>query len=157
MVFTPGLSAPIGPWSLCNILPLLVEDQNQRGKKKYRGRNRGTRNQNRYEINDHQDVHSNRELAPPNQQVSRAQPTNIINQNLVVNRETKSEEYREHIKNVIENGIPEIRRPSSAQGSKRDNLRARYWSYLFDNLQRAVDEIYKTCENDESTVECEVS
>ncbi|XP_065059584.1 S phase cyclin A-associated protein in the endoplasmic reticulum-like isoform X1 [Rhopilema esculentum] len=131
------------------------EDQNQRGKKKYRGRNRGPRNQNRYEMNDHQDVHSNRELAPPNHQVSHTQPTNIINQNLVVNRETKSEEYREHIKNVIENGIPEIRRPSSAQGSKRDNLRARYWSYLFDNLQRAVDEIYKTCDNDESTVECE--
>lgn len=74
-----------------------------------------------------------------------------------IKRETRSEAYQEHIKNVIEVGIlQESRRPNSAQGSKKDNLRARYWSYLFDNLQRAVDEIYKTCDNDESTVECEV-
>lgn len=38
----------------------------------------------------------------------------------------------------------------------RLNLHARYWSYLFDNLHRAVDEIYRTCEADESTVECQV-
>ena len=73
-----------------------------------------------------------------------------------IDRETKSEAYKTHMKNVIENGVQETRRPSSAQGSKKDSLRARYWSYLFDNLQRAVDEIYKTCDNDESTVECEV-
>lgn len=73
-----------------------------------------------------------------------------------IDRETKSEAYKEHMKNVIENGVQEARRPSSAQGSKKDSLRARYWSYLFDNLQRAVDEIYRTCDNDESTVECEV-
>ncbi len=36
------------------------------------------------------------------------------------------------------------------------DLRARYWSYLFDNLHRAVDEIYCTCEADESVVECQV-
>ena len=39
--------------------------------------------------------------------------------------------------------------------SRRD-LKARYWSYLFDNLQRAVDEIYATCEMDVSVVECQV-
>lgn len=38
----------------------------------------------------------------------------------------------------------------------RRDLKARYWSYLFDNLQRAVDEIYATCEMDASVVECEV-
>ena len=38
----------------------------------------------------------------------------------------------------------------------RLNLHARYWSYLFDNLHRAVDEIYRTCEADESIVECQV-
>jgi hypothetical protein len=38
--------------------------------------------------------------------------------------------------------------------SRRD-LKARYWSYLFDNLQRAVDEIYATCEMDVSVVECQ--
>ena len=39
---------------------------------------------------------------------------------------------------------------------RNSDMRARYWSYLFDNLHRAVDEIYCTCETDESIVECEV-
>ena len=39
---------------------------------------------------------------------------------------------------------------------RHSDMRARYWSYLFDNLHRAVDEIYCTCETDESIVECEV-
>ncbi|XP_041464189.1 S phase cyclin A-associated protein in the endoplasmic reticulum-like [Lytechinus variegatus] len=38
--------------------------------------------------------------------------------------------------------------------AKKVDLRARYWAFLFDNLQRAVDEIYQTCEVDESIVEC---
>ena len=47
------------------------------------------------------------------------------------------------------------RRSTKSPGRKVD-LRARYWSYLFDNLHRAVDEIYQTCEADESIVECQV-
>ena len=35
-------------------------------------------------------------------------------------------------------------------------LRARHWGFLFRNLQQAVDEIYQTCEDDESVVECKV-
>ncbi|XP_038079057.1 S phase cyclin A-associated protein in the endoplasmic reticulum-like isoform X2 [Patiria miniata] len=38
--------------------------------------------------------------------------------------------------------------------AKKMDLRARYWAFLFENLQRAVDEIYQTCEADESIVEC---
>lgn len=49
------------------------------------------------------------------------------------------------------------RQSRSSKSPSRLDLHARYWSYLFDNLHRAVDEIYKTCEVDESIVECQVS
>jgi hypothetical protein len=46
------------------------------------------------------------------------------------------------------------RRRANLSG-KASNMQARYWSYLFDNLHRAVDEIYCTCEADESIIECQ--
>jgi len=45
---------------------------------------------------------------------------------------------------------------STARLQGKKDLRARYWAYLFENLHRAVDEIYLTCEADESVVECKV-
>jgi len=50
-------------------------------------------------------------------------------------------------------------RPASSVGSqatRKTDVRARYWAFLFDNLKRAVDEIYQTCETDESVSECKV-
>lgn len=47
-------------------------------------------------------------------------------------------------------------RPASSVGSRKPDVRARYWAFLFDNLKRAVDEIYQTCETDESVDECKV-
>ncbi|XP_052278081.1 S phase cyclin A-associated protein in the endoplasmic reticulum-like isoform X2 [Dreissena polymorpha] len=46
-----------------------------------------------------------------------------------------------------------LKSPKSDSGKKPD-LRARYWKFLFDNLQRSVDAIYETCEQDESALEC---
>ena len=45
--------------------------------------------------------------------------------------------------------------PPRARASRVD-LRARYWSFLFDNFHRAVDELYCTCETDDSVAECQV-
>ncbi|CAG2179572.1 unnamed protein product, partial [Oppiella nova] len=48
-----------------------------------------------------------------------------------------------------------LRIRSASVGRSRDvELRCRYWAFLFDNLNRAVDEIYQNCESDESVVEC---
>ncbi|XP_056907875.1 S phase cyclin A-associated protein in the endoplasmic reticulum isoform X2 [Takifugu flavidus] len=44
--------------------------------------------------------------------------------------------------------------PSKTRQPRKVDLRARYWAFLFDNLRRAVDEIYVTCESDQSVVEC---
>lgn len=46
--------------------------------------------------------------------------------------------------------------PTKARHPRKIDLRARYWAFLFDNLRRAVDEIYVTCESDQSVVECKV-
>lgn len=46
--------------------------------------------------------------------------------------------------------------PTKARQPRKIDLRARYWAFLFDNLRRAVDEIYVTCESDQSVVECKV-
>nr|XP_040024987.1 S phase cyclin A-associated protein in the endoplasmic reticulum-like [Gasterosteus aculeatus aculeatus] len=37
--------------------------------------------------------------------------------------------------------------PIKARQPCKVDLRARYWAFLFDNLRRAVDEIYVTCES----------
>uniref|UniRef100_A0A3Q1FKT9 S-phase cyclin A-associated protein in the ER n=1 Tax=Acanthochromis polyacanthus TaxID=80966 RepID=A0A3Q1FKT9_9TELE len=47
--------------------------------------------------------------------------------------------------------------PTKAKQLRKGDLRARYWAFLFDNLCRAVDEIYVTCESDQSVLECKVS
>ncbi|KAM4675206.1 S phase cyclin A-associated protein in the endoplasmic reticulum isoform 2-T2 [Discoglossus pictus] len=44
--------------------------------------------------------------------------------------------------------------PVKTRHPRKVDLRARYWAFLFDNLRRAVDEIYVTCESDQSVVEC---
>ncbi|GIY99973.1 s phase cyclin A-associated protein in the endoplasmic reticulum [Caerostris extrusa] len=44
-------------------------------------------------------------------------------------------------------------RSASAGRNPEKESSCRYWTFLFENLHRAVDEIYQTCEMDESIVE----
>ena len=67
---------------------------------------------------------------------------------------TPPREHRQRHQSTSE----QTKSPSSERGPKKNSvdLRARYWKFLFDNFQRAVDGIYQTCEQDESVVECKV-
>ncbi|QQP52863.1 Uncharacterized protein FKW44_005141 [Caligus rogercresseyi] len=41
-------------------------------------------------------------------------------------------------------------RSASVGRDKKSDLQARYWAFLFQNLRRAVDDLYTTCESDDS-------
>ena len=41
-------------------------------------------------------------------------------------------------------------RSASAGRDKRTEMAARYWAILVENLKRAVDDLFKICEGDES-------
>ncbi|KAK3096644.1 hypothetical protein FSP39_001987 [Pinctada imbricata] len=67
----------------------------------------------------------------------------------------KSRSASESDQNMINKNQQDVTKsPKSDGGSRKPDRRARFWKFLFDNLQRAVDAIYETCEQDESVVEC---
>ena len=58
---------------------------------------------------------------------------------------------------VVEEISKRKRSRSFSIGScKKDDLQTKYWSLLFENLRRSVDEIYSVCESGECVVECKV-
>lgn len=74
--------------------------------------------------------------------------------------QTETAMRHREVKRVVEmvprRGLKQDKRPRSASAGRdpQASLRARHWGFLFRNLQQAVDEIYQTCEDDESIVEC---
>ena len=40
--------------------------------------------------------------------------------------------------------------------TQQSNLHVRYWTYLFDNLHRSIDEIFCACESEENLSGCHV-
>lgn len=45
---------------------------------------------------------------------------------------------------------------STYNETQRSNLQVRYWTYLFDNLHRSIDEIFCACESEENVSGCHV-
>ena len=45
---------------------------------------------------------------------------------------------------------------STSNKTQQSNLHVRYWTYLFDNLHRSIDEIFCACESEENVSGCHV-
>ncbi|CAF2174642.1 unnamed protein product [Rotaria magnacalcarata] len=39
--------------------------------------------------------------------------------------------------------------------SNSSDIRSRYWTFLFDNLKRSIEQIYQTCESDQNLLQCQ--
>eukprot|EP00731_Ephydatia_muelleri_P016862 Em0009g1286a len=81
--------------------------------------------------------------------VAPSEPSEDLTQSHYDNQTTADRNVGQGTNERLQGGRP--KKPAVEKG----NLQARYWSYLFDNLHRAVEELYTTCEADESVVECQ--
>ena len=45
---------------------------------------------------------------------------------------------------------------SRRNDSPSSDFRSRYWTFLFDNLKRSIEQIYQTCESDQNPNQCHV-
>ena len=71
-------------------------------------------------------------------------------------KQTHSKDWSRKSSHRGETKSKEVSHRGAGNAMKISDFRARYWSYLFDNLHRAVDEIYCMCETDRSVIECQV-
>ena len=43
-----------------------------------------------------------------------------------------------------------------AKKKMTSDIRSRYWTFLFDNLKRSIEQIYQTCQSDPNPFQCQV-
>lgn len=51
---------------------------------------------------------------------------------------------------------PKMNGHSYTNESMTFDIRSRYWTFLFDNLKRSIEQIYQTCESDQNILQCQV-
>jgi hypothetical protein len=76
--------------------------------------------------------------------IKKASTSPAINPNSTAKSKKDPAKYSHESNNVNE----------KASNKATADIRDRYWAYLFENLKRSVDEIFHTCENDNSISEC---
>lgn len=48
------------------------------------------------------------------------------------------------------------RNTTNAFSPRETDFPSRYWTFLYDNLKRSIEQIYQTCESDQNLLQCQV-
>lgn len=63
---------------------------------------------------------------------------------------------KEKLKRNVYSPAEDNEQSSASNKTQQTNLHVRYWTYLFDNLHRSIDEIFCACESEENVSGCHV-
>lgn len=67
-------------------------------------------------------------------------------------KQSSKEQHKKHVHPSAE----DKQQSSTSNKAHQSNLHVRYWTYLFDNLHRSIDEIFCACESEENVSGCHV-
>lgn len=62
------------------------------------------------------------------------------------------DKHKRHVYPLVEHK----EQSNTTNKTQQSNLHVRYWTYLFDNLHRSIDEIFCACESEENVSGCHV-
>lgn len=71
-------------------------------------------------------------------------------------KQSKQEPEDKHTKHIHSLAGNNKEQDSTSIKTQQSNLHVRYWTYLFDNLHRSIDEIFCACESEENVSGCHV-